>query len=189
MRQFLFFILTANLLFSCQLKSYESISANKSTSEKSEKPSQLALRVSALKKESGILGCAGVKPALNLFVRTRAAFVDGSLDSLTVAAYANKENPANIPNDLTPNLKKYELFFHELKNRILDLDIDLDGKKFGIEVIANLNGKARKIYDLEIRDEDDGEGGPALNAYLAYRDAGVDLSDVFMACATFPYKK
>jgi hypothetical protein len=79
---------------------------------------------------------------------------------------------------------KYEIFSHELRGKILALDLDLDGRKFEIEAKAAVNGEPKKIYELDIKTEDDGEGGSILKAYLDYKNIGesLDLSEVLMGC-------
>ncbi|NBW81629.1 hypothetical protein EBR21_07730 [bacterium] len=147
---------------------------------------KLSERVGELKK-AGTLSCSGMDSKLNL-IRTSASFKDGNLETLTIAAYGDKNNPANVLNDLTPDLKKYEIFSKDLKSKMLDLETDFDGKKFGIEVTAEMNGKARKIYDLDFEVKNDGEGGKYLHGYLSYKDTStsLDLSEVMIACSLLP---
>ncbi|MEN9825328.1 MAG: hypothetical protein RI953_1073 [Pseudomonadota bacterium] len=147
---------------------------------------KLSERVGELKK-AGTLSCSGMDSKLNL-IRTSATFAEGRLESLLIGAYADKSNPSNVVNDLTPDLKKYQIFSNELKPRILDLDTDFEGKKFEIEATAEMNGKARKIYDLDFEVKNDGEGGKYLHGYLSYKDTstGLDLTEVMIACHLHP---
>jgi len=186
MRNALFILITGVSLIGCNLKSSDLSSKNKSDSDKSERLPAIAREVNALTKEDGSLLCSGMDQKMNL-IRTRASFTKGKLDSLSVAAYANKSDPSKPPNDLTPDLKKFEVFSHELIGKALDIDLDLDGKKFGIEVVAEMNGKARKVYELDMRIGDDGEGEKLLNSYLSYKNTtiDIDLSEVYMACSVF----
>jgi hypothetical protein len=156
----------------------------KSNKETPEFTPMIAKKVQSLKNTNGYISCSGADSKLNL-IRTKAEFKGGKLESLMVAAFGDKNNPAQPVNDLTPNLKQYELFSHELKGKILDLDVDLEGKKFEIEVTAEMTGKARQIYELDIRTQEDGEGGYALNAYMSYKEisTNLDLSEVFMGCS------
>ncbi|NBX17634.1 MAG: hypothetical protein EBR09_09735 [Proteobacteria bacterium] len=168
----------------CKQNSSEIAGKKKSGDEKSEFVPMIAKKVQSLKSKDGFISCSGVDKKLNL-VRTRVEFKGGELSSLNVAAYGDKANPANVLNDLTPDLKKYELFSHELRGKILDLDVDLEGKKFDIEVVSEMTGKARKIFDLDIQTNKDGEGDYALNAYMSYKEisTNLDLSEVFMGCS------
>lgn len=172
----------------CQAK-VSDLSSKKKDSKKDDELPLIAKKVNALKSESGVLNCAGVDKKLQL-IRSIATFNSGKLESLTVSAYANKDNPSQVPNELTEDLKKFEVFSHEVTKNMIDLELDLDGKNFDIEVFSPVNGKSRKMYDLEIRTENDGEGGSALNGYLSYKDipSALDLSEIFMACAVLPKK-
>jgi hypothetical protein len=163
------------------------LSSKKKNSDSNQAESFLAKKVDSLKKESGTLRCSGMD-AKSHFVRTEARFTQGKLTELNVSAFANKGDANQPVNDLTADLQKYQIFSNELSSKALDLDVDLDGKKMSIEVIAELNGKARKIYDLDIRLQDDGEGGKALNAFLTYRNTSMDLdlSEVLMGCSVQP---
>lgn len=173
----------AAVLSACQPQ-LSQLDSKKKDSESPAENSYIAKKVHALKKEKGSIQCSGVDSKLNL-IRTTATINNGELSELTVAAYANKEDPSKLVNDLTPDLKKYELFRHELKSKALDLELDLEGKKFAVELVAEMNGQARKIYDLEIRVQNDGEGSYALNAFLSYKNTSMslDLSEVLMGCS------
>lgn len=158
---------------------------NKSAGKSKDYIPQVAQKVQSLKTQNGYLSCSGVDKNLNL-IRTRADINKGQIESLVVAAYGGKDNPAAIMNELNPaELAKYELFKHDVKKKMLDLELDLDGKKFEIEVMAEMTGKARKIYELDIETDEDGEGSHVLNAYLTYKDisTNLDLSEVLMGCS------
>lgn len=157
----------------------------KSDSKNKDYIPQVAQKVQALKTQNGYLSCSGADKNLNL-IRTRADINKGQIESLVVSAYGGKDNPAAIMNELNPaELAKYELFKHDVKKKMLDLELDLDGKKFEIEVTAEMSGKARKVYELDIDTDEDGEGSHVLNAYLTYKDisTNLDLSEVLMGCS------
>jgi len=136
---------------------------------------QVAQKVQSLKTQNGYLSCSGVDKNSNL-IRTRADINKGQIESLVVAAYGGKDNPAAIMNELNPaELAKYELFKHDVKKKMLDLELDLDGKKFEIEVFTEMSGKARKVYELDVDTKEDGEGSHILNAYLTYKDISTNL--------------
>lgn len=174
-------------LGACQPK--ESSLSGKKNSKGDEKAAfTLEGKVQALKKGSGLLSCSGTTADAKTLVKTSVTFVEGKVDSLKVSAYRNKDNPNEFPNELSPDFQKHQVFAHELKGKLLELELDLEGKKFDIEGYAAVNDKARKIYDLDMQVQDDGEGGKALNASLAYKDPSIelDLSEAFMGCSVRP---
>lgn len=177
------FLTAAFLATACQVKTSDLSGKKEKSGGTDYSKSEAARSVHALEKGRGVLDCAGVDSKLN-FVRTRATIDSGKLEALVVEAFANKENPSQVPNQLTPDLEKYRLFSHDVSKRMIDLEMDLKGSKFDIEVFADMNGKSREIYDLEIRAENDGEGASTLNAYLSYKDptVGIDTSEIIMGC-------
>ena len=183
----IFVLLGVLALGACQ-PNKSSLSGKKDSKDDERAAYTIEGKVHALKQGSGILACSGVNSESTALVKTRVTFVDGKVESLTLAAYSNKENPKEIPNELSPDFIKHQVFSQELKSKLLDLELDLDGKKFEIEGYAAMNDKARKIYDLDMKVDDDGEGGKMLNASLAYKDTSINinLSEVFMGCAVLP---
>jgi hypothetical protein len=174
-------------LGACQPKD-SSLSGKKNSKGDEKAAFTLEGKVQALKKGSGLLSCSGVTADATTFVKTSVTFVEGKVDSLKVSAYKNKDNPKDLPNELSPEFLKYQVFAHELKGKLLELELDLEGKKFDIEGYVAMNDKARKVYDLDMQVQDDGEGGKALNATLGYKDSsiGLDLSEAFMGCSVLP---
>lgn len=183
----LFVLLGIVALGACQPKD-SSLSGKKNSKGDERAAFTLEGKVQALKKGSGRLSCSGTTADATTLVKTSVTFVDGKLDSLKVSAYRNKENPNEIPNELSPDFQKHQVFAHELKGKLLDVELDLDGKKFGVEGFVAMNDKVRKVYDLDMKVEDDGEGSKALNAILAYKDTSIelDLSEAFMGCSVQP---
>lgn len=171
-------------LGACQPKD-SSLSGKKNSKGDEKAAFTLEGKVQALKKGSGLLSCSGTTADATTLVKTSVTFVEGKVESLKVSAYRNNENPKEFPNEVSPDFQKYQVFAHELKGKLIELELDLDGKKFDIEGFVALNDKARKIYDLDMQVQDDGEGGKALNATLAYKDPSInlDLSEAFMGCS------
>ncbi|MFZ9521075.1 MAG: hypothetical protein ACO3A4_11425 [Silvanigrellaceae bacterium] len=181
------FLLLPFVLLACQPKGTSTLDSQKKSLEDAAVLESIGKRVSALKLEGGMLSCSGMDKKMNL-VRTRAVFSPGKIESLTIASYADKTNPSNVLNDLSPDLKKHELFEKELTSRALRMEIDLEGKRFNVEVIAAVNGEPHKIYDLDFQAQSDGEGGKILSGFLSYKDISLslDLSEVLVGCALLP---
>lgn len=183
----LFVLLGVVALGACQ-PNQSSLNGKKNSKSDEKAAYTLEGKVQALKKGSGVLSCSGTTADATTLVKTSVTFVEGKVDSLKVSAYRNKENPKDFPNELSPDFQKHQVFAHELKSKLLDLELDLDGKKFDIEGFVAMNDKARKVYDLDMKVEDDGEGSKALNATLAYKDTSInlDLSESFLGCSVQP---
>ncbi|MEY4066463.1 MAG: hypothetical protein RIR26_2671 [Pseudomonadota bacterium] len=159
------------------------ISSKKNDDGKRDAIPKVAQQVHSLKEGSGKLNCAGMDEKLR-FMRTIVAFQQGKLTSLVVSQYEDTSANKQPLNDLTPNLKKFEIYSSELTPKIVDFRKDLDGKHFQFEAYASVDGLPVRVYDLDIRAQSDGEGGSLLAATLEYKDveAKLDVDELFLSC-------
>lgn len=166
----------------CNLQN-SGVASKKKDDGKKEVVPQVARQVQSLKEARGTLNCAGMDEKLR-FLRTRISFEQGELKSLAVNIFEDTSANPQPVHDLTPDLKKFEIYSSELTSKIVDFRKDLEGRHFEFEAFAAVNGQPAKIYELDIRAQSDGEGGSLLAATLEYRDleAKLDLNEVFLSC-------
>lgn len=175
------------LSFGCQ-KKLADLSSKKSTdSEKlSAGAKKLINQVEILRNEGGRLLCSGVDMETFRFVRTLAHFDKGSLQSLSIKGYLNKEKPENVPSELSLDFEDYKIFEFEPLKSALSREVDLSGKKFGIEVFSAVSGHARKMYDLRFEPKDDvlDPNLTLLRGTLDFKniEAQLDISELSVGC-------
>lgn len=184
--------LVALFAVACQ-KNSSDLSSKKKDSEVerlSAGEKNLIQKVDTLKKDGGRLLCTGVEMRTFRFVRTQAQFDKGSLQSLVIRGYLNKEKPENVPSELADDFESYKIFEFDLLKGAINREVDLNGRKFGVEIFTALNGQARKIYDLRFAPKQDelDVNDTRLDGTLDFKniEAEIDLSELSVGCTVFP---
>lgn len=174
----------------CQKKSSDlSSKKNGETERLSASEKNLIQKVETLKKDGGRLLCTGVDMETFRFVRTLAQFEKGSLQSLVIKGYLNKEKPEDVPNELAEDFETYKIFEFDLLKDSINREVDLSGKKFGVEIFKSLNGQARKIYDLRFTPKQDAldVNTPRLDGSLDFKniESEIDIHELSVGCNVF----
>ena len=153
---------------------------------------RLAQQVEGLKKVGGKLLCTGLNFTTFKFYRTIAEFEQGNLKSLVIRGYFNEKDPKQVPSELSADFEDFKIFEFDLLKSALNREVDLSGKKFGIEIFTALNSQARKIYDLRFSPQDDKyePNMTQLKGTLDFKniESAIDISELSVACIVIPPK-
>jgi hypothetical protein len=142
--------------------------------------------VEGLREVGGKLLCTGLDFSSLKFYRTLAEFEKGDLKSLVIKGYFNEKDPKQVPNELSADFENYKIFEFDLLKSALNREVDLKGKKFGVEIFTALNNQARKIYDLRFSPQDDKyePNMTMLKGTLDFKniESAIDIDELSVGC-------
>ncbi|MEY2988518.1 MAG: hypothetical protein RJB13_2039 [Pseudomonadota bacterium] len=189
MKKFIYCVslLSAFSVVACQ-KSQSELDSKRSEDVERLSPSEerLIKQVEGLREVGGKLLCTGLDFSSLKFYRTLAEFEKGDLKSLVIKGYFNEKDPKQVPNELSADFENYKIFEFDLLKSALNREVDLKGKKFGVEIFTALNNQARKIYDLRFSPQDDKyePNMTMLKGTLDFKniESAIDIDELSVGC-------
>lgn len=189
MKKFIYCVslLSAISVVACQ-KSQSELDSKRSGDVERLSPSEerLIKQVEGLRDVGGKLLCTGLDFSSLKFYRTLAEFEKGDLKSLVIKGYFNEKDPKQVPNELSADFENYKIFEFDLLKSALNREVDLKGKKFGVEIFTALNNQARKIYDLRFSPQDDKyePNMTMLKGTLDFKniESAIDIDELSVGC-------